>query len=252
MVVLPKFKPTSFLSTIQNHRVYHSYLVPPLALFLAKHPKVSNYDLSSMKSVTIGAAPLGGDVAKEVKHRTGVEIIRQGYGLTETSPVTHYASCSNNDCKFTSVGPPIPNQLVKVISIDDGRTLVPNQEGEVLVKGPNIMKGYQNNLEATVCTINPDGWLHTGDIGYHDDGHFFITDYSAAAVVGVSSERLGDVPKAFVVCKDTTLSKEEVAGYIRERVSEHKRLEGRVEFIEQVPKSLSGKILRRLLRDGVQ
>ena len=275
-IVLPKFEPTSFLSAIQNHRVESASLVPPLILFLSKHEDVTKYDLSSLQSIMSGAAPLGSKVVLNACSRTGVSIIRQAYGLTETSPVTHIKPLGMGMEKPQSIGLPLPNELCRVVSVDTGEPLGPNQEGEVVIFGPNVMKGYLGKPEETAKCIDAEGWFHTGDIGYFDsDGHFYITDrlkelikvkglqvapaelealllhhpeIMDAAVIGVPNERMGEVPKAFVVRRTPHLKERDVQKYVEENLSEHKWLAGGVEFIEEIPKSPSGKILRRYFK----
>ena len=276
-IILPKFEPVSFLSAIERHRIHSANLVPPIILFLGKHEEVPKYDLSSLRYVTSGAAPLGGEVLQNARARTGMDVIRQGYGLTETSPVTHTKPYGMGMEKPRSIGPPLPNQLCKVVDPETGLALGPNSEGEVAILGPNVMKGYLNKPEETAKCIDRDGWFHTGDIGYYDsEGHFYITDrlkelikvkglqvapaelealllhhpkIKDAAVIGVPHERLGEAPKAFVVRKNpSALEESEIKKYVEENISEHKWLAGGVEFIDEIPKSASGKILRRKLK----
>ena len=275
VVILPKFDPTLFLSTIEKYSVHLAHLVPPIILFLAKHPDVGKYDLSSLRHIIIsGAAPLGSDLSKSASTRLqGKTMIVQGYGLTETSPVTHATPIVFGMSRPGSVGVPILNQLVKVVDVDSGKNLPSGQEGEIYIKGPNVMKGYLNQPDATKKTLTEDGWLKTGDIGYFDqDGFFYITDrlkelikvkglqvapaeleallqnhpkVADAAVIGVPHKRHGEAPRAFVVKRDPTLTEKELTDYIASHVSEHKHLTGGVKFIEAVPKTTSGKILRR-------
>eukprot|EP00731_Ephydatia_muelleri_P025133 Em0017g216a len=277
VVILPKFDPTLFLSTIEKYGVHLAHLVPPIILFLAKHPDVGKYDLSSLRHITSGAAPLGSDLSKSASTRLqGKTMIVQGYGLTETSPVTHATPIVFGMSRPGSVGVPVLNQLVKVVDVDSGKNLPSGQEGEIYIKGPNVMKGYLNQPDATKKTLTEDGWLKTGDIGYFDqDGFFYITDrlkelikvkglqvapaeleallqnhpkVADAAVIGVPHERHGEAPCAHVVKRDPTLTEKELIDYIASHVSEHKHLTGGVKFIAAVPKSASGKILRRVLK----
>ena len=277
IAILPKFEPESFLSSIQKYRVTMTHLVPPAILFLSKHPLVEKYDLSSVKDVMSGAAPLGGEVVKDACSRTGIKLIRQGYGLTETSPVLHGMPSGMGMQKPSSIGNPLPNLDVKVLDVMTGEALGPNKEGEIVTKGPNIMLGYLNHPEATRGCITDDGWFYTGDVGYYDnDGHFYITDrlkelikvkgfqvapaeleallqshpqIADAGVIGVPNERLGEAPKAFVVVhSNTSLTEGEVTEYVRKNVAEHKWLVGGVQFVEAIPKSASGKILRKNLK----
>src|SRR6185436_15360174 len=176
IVMMPRFDLEQFLSLIQKYRVTLSHIVPPIVLKLAKDPIIDNYDLSSLKMVFSGAAPLGPELTRGCIERIGCSV-RQGYGMTETSPVTHSSPADQSKMKLGSVGPPAPNTECKMVDPATGEELGPHQEGEVCVRGPQIMKGYLNNPDATAHTIDADGWLHTGDIGYADeDGHFFIVD----------------------------------------------------------------------------
>jgi len=246
--------------------------VPPIVLKLARDPMIDNYDLSSLKMIFSGAAPLGPELSRECMQRLGCGI-RQGYGMTETSPVTHSSPADRAQMKLGSVGTPAPNTECKLIDPATGEELGPNHEGEVCVRGPQIMKGYLNNPEATARTIDAENWLHTGDIGYADaDGHFFIVDrvkelikykgfqvapaeleaillthpaIADAAVIPCRDDEAGEVPKAFVVTKLDT-SAAEIMSFVAGRVAPHKKIR-EVEFIEQIPKSASGKILRRVL-----
>jgi acyl-CoA synthetase (AMP-forming)/AMP-acid ligase II len=241
-------------------------------LKLAKDPLVDKYDLSSLKMVFSGAAPLGPDLSRECVERIGCGI-RQGYGMTETSPVTHSSPADPAKMKLGSIGTAAPNTECRLIDPATGAELGPNQNGELCVRGPQVMKGYLNNPEATARTIDSDNWLHTGDIGYADeDGHFFIVDrvkelikykgfqvapaeleaillthpgVADAAVIPCADNEAGEVPKAFVVLKGE-VSAEELMDFVAGRVAPHKKIR-EVEFIEQIPNSLSGKILRRVL-----
>ena len=272
IVIMPRFDLELFLELIQKYRVTLSHVVPPIVLKLAKDPLIDNYDLSSLKMIFSGAAPLGADLSQECMKRIGCGI-RQGYGMTETSPVTHSSPADPLMMKHGSVGTAAPNTEVKLVDPATGVELGPNQEGEVCVRGPQIMKGYLNNTEATARTIDADNWLHTGDIGYADeDGHFFIVDrvkelikykgfqvapaeleavllthpaIADAAVIPSRDDEAGEVPKAFVVIRHDTTG-EEIMSFVAARVAPHKKIRD-VEFIAQIPKSLSGKILRRVL-----
>ena len=272
IVMMPRFDLEQFLNLIQKHRVTLSHIVPPIVLQLAQNPIIDNYDLSSLKMIFSGAAPLGEELSRACMKRVGCSI-RQGYGMTETSPVTHSSPPNPDDMKLGAVGTAAPNTECKLVDPATGAELGPHQEGEVWVRGPQVMKGYLNNLEATANTIDSDGWLHTGDIGYADqDGHFFIVDrmkelikykgfqvapaeleavllshpaIGDAAVIPCADEEAGEVPKAFVVLSGTATA-EEIMDFVGERLAPHKRIRF-VEFIAQIPKSASGKILRRVL-----
>jgi acyl-CoA synthetase (AMP-forming)/AMP-acid ligase II len=261
-----------FLQAVQKYGVTMAHIVPPIVLALSKSPLVDNYDLPKLRTIFSGAAPLDESLTRACMTRLTCDI-RQGYGLTETSPVTHSSPADQSQVKFGSVGTPAPSTECKVIDLATGAALGPNQEGEVCVRGPQIMKGYLNRPEATAQTIDPDHWLHTGDVGYADeDGHFFIVDRAKelikykgfqvppaelealllthpcvldAAVIPLPDEEAGEVPKAFVVLKGEA-SPQEIMDFVAGRVAPHKRIRA-LEFIDKIPKSASGKILRRML-----
>ena len=274
VITMPRFDLEEFLRLIQDHRVTHAYAVPPIVLALAKHPIVEQYDLSSLKRVFSGAAPLGAKVAAEASRRIGCEVV-QGYGMTELSPVTHATPLGG--FKPGSIGVAISNTEARIVDPDTGEDLGLGEDGEMWIRGPQVMKGYLNNPEATAATIDADGWLHTGDIGHVDaDGHFFIVDrlkelikykgfqvapaelealllthpeVADAAVVPIPDEEAGELPKAFVVAKPgQDLTAEDVQGFVAGHVAHYKEIRA-VEFVDEIPKSASGKILRRLLRD---
>lgn len=168
LVILPKFEPESFLSTIENYKISIAHIVPPLVVFLAKHPLVVNYDITSINDIMTGAAPLGGDVVKAASERTQCQLIRQGYGLTETSPVTHLMPRHLGMQIPSSVGHCVRSVEVKIVDPVSGDVLPPNKEGEVWIRGPNVMKGYLNNPVATQECITSDGWFKSGDIGKYN------------------------------------------------------------------------------------
>ena len=272
VVTMPRFDLEQFLGNIQKYRVTLSHIVPPIILKLAKDPLVDDYDFSTLKTIFSGAAPLGAELTRECIARIGCSI-RQGYGMTETSPVTHSSPADSSKMKLGSIGPPAPNTECKLVDPATGAELGANQEGEVCVRGPQVMKGYLNNPEATARTIDADGWLHTGDIGYgDDDGHFYIVDrvkelikykgfqiapaeleavlvthpaVADAAVIPLPDAEAGEVPKAFIVLKGEA-SPEVIKDFVADRVAPYKKIR-EIEFIDQIPKSLSGKILRRVL-----
>ncbi|TDI23268.1 MAG: 4-coumarate--CoA ligase family protein [Acidobacteria bacterium] len=275
IVTMPRFDLEQFLELLQKYGVTMAYLVPPIVLALAKHPLVDNYDLSKMRNILSGAAPLPEPVAQACVKRLGL-MLRQGYGLTETSPVTH-ANGKDREIKNTSVGVALPNTEYRIIDLSTETDAETGQVGEVWIRGPQVMKGYLNDPEATSDMIDDDGWLHSGDIGYADtDSYLFVVDrvkelikykgmqvapaelegiiqahpaVADVAVIPVPDLEAGEIPKAFVVLtRDAHATPEEIMAHVAERVAPHKKVR-RVEFIDAIPKVPSGKILRRELRD---
>ncbi len=274
IVTMPRFDLEQFLQLMQDYRITRANLVPPIILALAKHPIVSQYDLSHLRIIMSGAAPLSAELAQAASQRLGC-IVMQGYGLTETSPVTHMNPEDPARIKLGSVGPPIANTECMVVDLNTGNPKGVREEGEIWIRGPQVMKGYLNAPEATAFTLTPEGWLRTGDVGYVDeDGYFYIVDrvkemikykglqiapaeleavllthpaVADAAVIPSPDPEAGEVPKAFVVLKpDIPASAEDLMEYVAERVAPFKKIR-RIEFVQQIPKSPSGKILRRVL-----
>jgi acyl-CoA synthetase (AMP-forming)/AMP-acid ligase II len=272
LVTMPRFELEEFLRLLQEHRITRAYVAPPIVLALAKHPLVDKYDLSSLRSIFSGAAPLDASLERACAERLGCEVI-QGWGLTETSPVVTTNYNAPMGPKPGSVGVALPNTELRVVDPATGADVGRGETGELLVRGPQVMKGYLNSPEATSEMLDPDGWLHTGDLGYVDaDGYVFIVDrvkelikykglqvapaeleavlvshpaVSDAAVVRYPDEDAGEVPKAFVVAS-APVDPDELMAFVAERVAPHKKVR-RVEFVDEVPKAASGKILRRLL-----
>ncbi|HXJ49721.1 MAG TPA: AMP-binding protein [Candidatus Acidoferrum sp.] len=273
LVSMPRFELETCLQAVQDYRVTRFFLVPPIVVLLAKHPAVDKYDLSSVKRAFSGAAPLDADTAQTVSERIGCRL-SQGYGLTETSPVSHIVA-DNEKVVPGSVGSTVPNTECKIADVATATELGRNEDGEIWIRGPQVMKGYLNNPEATRSSIDDDGFFHTGDIG-HIDNHdrYFIVDrlkelikykgfqvapaelealllshpnVSDVAVIGVLDDEGEEVPKAFVVLKQPQ-DPEEIIQFVAARVAPHKKIR-RIEVVDQIPKSATGKILRRILRD---
>jgi acyl-CoA synthetase (AMP-forming)/AMP-acid ligase II len=274
VILVPRFDLESFLKAVQDHAVTIAAVVPPIILALAQNPTVDGYDLSTLRVLTSGAAPLGGDLARVCAARLGCRI-RQAYGLTELGGGTHIAPDDGPD-RPDSIGPPLPGVEARVVDPDTGQNVQPGQPGELLVRAPGAMSGYLDDSGATAAAIDPDGWFHTGDIVTVDpDGWYYVTDrikelikyngfqvapaeleailvthpaVADAAVVPSSHPAAGEVPKAFVVLRAPATAAE-VMRFVADRVAPYKRVR-RLEFIEAIPKSPSGKILRRVLVAG--
>lgn len=273
IVLLRRFDPKVFLQAIQDYKVTDAVLVPPLVLFLVNNPLVHKFALSSLKHVVSAAAPLAKKLEESVKKRiASIETVRQGFGMTELSGGSHVVK---DKLVLGSVGVLLPNLECKIIDPDTGKILGPNQDGEMCIRGPTVMKGYLDNPEATAQTIDSKGWLHTGDIArYDEDGYFFIVgrikelikykgfqvppvelesllmthpNIIDAAVVGVPDLEAGELPKAYVVRRGNVTSRE-IMEFVAKKVQPQKKLRGGVEFVSAIPKSSTGKILRRVLR----
>ncbi|UOB12128.1 4-coumarate--CoA ligase family protein [Streptomyces sp. HP-A2021] len=280
VVVLPRFDLEQFLAAIQNHRITALYVAPPIVLALAKHPAVAQYDLSSLKYVISAAAPLDARLASACSERLGLPPVGQAYGMTELSPGTHVVPLdAMSDAPPGTVGKLIAGTEMRIVSLDDpGKDLPAGESGEILIRGPQVMKGYLGRPDATAAMIDTDGWLHTGDVGHVDtDGWLFVVDrvkelikykgfqvapaelealllthpaIADAAVIGVYDDDGNEIPHAYVVRRPdrTDLSEAEIMMYVAERVAPYKRIR-HVTFIDGVPRAASGKILRRQLRE---
>jgi acyl-CoA synthetase (AMP-forming)/AMP-acid ligase II len=274
VVTMPRFDMVQALELVQKEKITRFFAVPPIVLGLAKAPIVDNFDLSSLKLIFSGAAPLGGDIAEECAQRVGCEVV-QGYGMTELSPVSH---CTvEGDFRAGSSGVTISNTETRIVDPETGEDQTVGGRGELWVRGPQVMKGYLNNAEATALTIDDEGWLHTGDVAIVDEHHhvaivdrikelikykgfqvppaeleaLLVTHPSVvdAAVIGIEDDEAGELPKAFIVpAPNATPSLEELQAFMGEHVASYK-LVREMQVVEAIPKSASGKILRRELRE---
>ena len=283
VVVMPRFEMERFCQAVQTHRITFVHVVPPVVLGLAKHPVVSHYDFSSLRMLNSGAAPLTSDLVAAVHARIGVPV-KQGYGLSETSPTTHQQPYAEWRSKVGSIGHLMPNMEAQIVDESDQEVPV-GATGELLLKGPNVFQGYLHQPERTRAAFAPGGWFRTGDVGRIDaDGAFFVTDRAKelvkykgfqvapaelegllagcekvadAAVLGeYRAEMATEVPVAFVVpalgvgCGEAEAR--EIANWVAARVAPYKQLRGGVRFVDEVPKSASGKILRRVLKQRLE
>ncbi len=272
VVTMPRFDLPEFLRVVQEYRITRAWVVPPIALALAKQPLVDEFDLSSLNFMLSGAAPLSGELEMACGKRLGCRML-QGYGLTETSPTTHSVPDDLAGQMPGSIGPPVPNTECRIVDVATGEDAPAGGLGELLIRGPQVMKGYLNNPQATSLTVDADGWLHTGDIARAEpDGSTRIVDrikelikYKGnqiapaelealllthpaiidAAVIGLRDDEAGEVPKAFVVANEP-ITPEAVTQFVAEHVAPYKKVRA-VEIIDEIPKAPSGKILRRVL-----
>ncbi|MFT3796939.1 AMP-binding protein [Microbacterium sp.] len=281
LVTMPKFDLVEFLTNIQKFRCTYLYIAPPIAVALAKHPIVDQFDISTVHTVFSGAAPLDGETAEAAGRRLHTRMM-QGYGMSELSPVSHAMPYQRDDIPVSSVGVMLANEQCKLVDPETGEEITEfeangeTRPGELWIKGPNVMLGYLNQPEATAATLDADGFLHTGDVAtYNEGGWFSIVDrvkelikYKGyqiapaelealllshpkvmdAAVIGVKADDGEEIPKAFIVAApDSGLTADDVMAFVTEQVAPYKKVR-RVEFVDAIPKSTSGKILRKDLR----
>ena len=280
LVTMPRFELTEFLRIIAEQRTSFVFIAPPVAVALAKHPLVTEYDTSAIRVVFSGAAPLDGDLGRAVARRLGCAV-RQGYGMSEMSPVSHAIPADRDDIDLGTVGPAVPNMECRIVDPQTGAdidlpTTGTSAPGELWCRGPNVMVGYFGNAAATGETLDADGYLHTGDVAtVSSEGNLTLVDrvkelikykgyqvppadleavllthpeIADAAVIGVHDDDGEEIPQAFVVRQaDSQLSATAVIAFVADRVAPYKKVR-RVEFVAAIPKSTTGKILRRELR----
>ncbi len=275
MVMMGRFDMGELLGLLVRHKITQFYTVPPVGQGLTMVPGLKDLDLSALRVAFLAAAPSSADLQIRLSQALGVPVI-QGYGMTELSPASHIDFMDSQRNRPGSVGPPMADTEQKIVDVETGETEVaPGESGELLVRGPQVMKGYFNNPQATAETITADGWLHTGDIVRADeDGYIWVLDrkkelikykgfqvppaeleglllghpaITDAAVIGVQDEEAGEIPKAFVVIKeDQSPSADEIMEFIAGQVATFKQIR-QVQFVDSIPKNASGKILRRVL-----
>ncbi|MGI9015962.1 MAG: 4-coumarate--CoA ligase family protein [Euzebya sp.] len=274
IITMPRFDLEQFLSLNAEHHTTRAFVAPPIVVALAKHPLVDKFDLSSLEQIFSGAAPLSADTAEQAAKRLDCEVV-QGYGMTELSPVSHLTTPGGY--KPGSVGVTAPNTECQIVDPISGDSLDIDGEGELWVRGPQVMKGYLGRQEESDATVDSDGWLHTGDVATVDsDGHVFIVDrlkelikykgfqvppaelesvllnhpdVADSAVIGIPEESAGEIPVGYVVLKEgATASAEDIMEFVAGEVASYKKLQ-KITFLDEIPKSASGKILRRELRD---
>ncbi|KAE8331413.1 putative phenylacetyl-CoA ligase [Aspergillus sergii] len=279
-VFMEKFDLHDFCRIVQEERITLAYIAPPVVLHLTKNPIVDEYNLSSLKMMTSGGAPLAVALIKELYKQRQLPV-RQAYGLSETTSVSHIQRQSNWQCGIGSNGPPLPGLEAKYV-LPDGAIAATNGEGELWIRGPTVFTGYKDEPGMSAACLTPDGWFKTGDIGYEDSQrNLFITDrmkdmikfkgYQVApaeledilllhpavkdvAVIGVMNEDLqSEVPLAYITLKEGAPESERMARdlirHVKSRVLSYKQLRGGIIWASQIPRSPSGKILKRVLRD---
>jgi long-chain acyl-CoA synthetase len=278
-ILVPKPQPEQLLEAIGKYKPTFAPLVPTMYIGILNHANIDRTPLTSIKGCFSGSAPLPVEVIRDFEKRTGAVIV-EGYGLTETSPVTHINPFAGGKRKVGSIGLPIPDTECRIVDLDGGRTDLPTGEtGELMVKGPQVMTGYWNKPDATAETI-VDGWLHTGDIAQMDaEGYFYIVDrkkdmiisggynvyprdieevffehpkVQEATAIGIPHPKRGEAVKVFIVLKEgATATQEEMIAFCHEKLAKYK-WPTEVEFRTELPKSNVGKVLKKELRQKVR
>ncbi len=274
MVLLPRFDAKEMAKTIAKYKPTTTAVVPTILIALSNLPDINKYDFTSLKAVWVGAAPLTKAVKENFEKKAGCRVI-EGYGLTEAVTAI-MANPYQGMHKIGSIGIPFPDVDARIVSIDDGKELPPNEQGEIVLKTPTVMMGYLNRPDETKETVK-DGWLFTGDIGYMDeDGYFYITDRKKDLIIvggfnvfpreidevlhrhpkvkegitiGIPDEYKGEKIKVYIVLKDgETATKEKFIEYFKKHLAPYK-VPKEIEFRKELPKNAIGKILRRILKE---
>ena len=274
-ILVPKPQPEALVETIRNFKPTFAPLVPTMYIGMLNHPDIDKVDMTSIKGCFSASAPLPLEVISDFENKTGAVIV-EGYGLTETSPVTHINPFADGKRKVGSIGVPISDTECRIVDLDDGNTDVPvGETGELLIKGPQVMKGYWNNPAETAKTLI-DEWLYTGDIAKMDEeGYFYIVDrkkdmiisggynvyprdieevfyenpkIQEACAIGIPHPTRGEAVKIFAVLKEgETATQEELIEYCTGKLAKYK-LPTEIEFRDELPKTNVGKILKKELR----
>jgi 4-coumarate--CoA ligase len=282
-----RFDLEQFCSLVEQYQPERAHLVPPIIIGLGKSPVVEKYNLSSLQIIVSAAAPLSSETELAAQNRIGENCrIKQFWGMSETSPIGMMNA--DHNIKSGSVGPLVASTMGKIIHPETGKSLGPNQSGEFVLKGPQVMMGYYEDIDKTAECMSDSGWLRTGDVAhYDDDGYFYITDrikeiikvnglqvapaeleslllthpkVADVAVISIPDEQCGELPRAYIVLKEpirnagsphesSLIYEKEIYDWVKERVAPYKRLKGGIVFTSTIPKSASGKILRRILKD---
>eukprot|EP00088_Acartia_fossae_P039379 TRINITY_DN4098_c0_g1_i4.p1 TRINITY_DN4098_c0_g1~~TRINITY_DN4098_c0_g1_i4.p1 ORF type:complete len:371 (-),score=73.62 TRINITY_DN4098_c0_g1_i4:147-1094(-) len=274
-VTVPRFEPALYIKCLEKYKPTFLHIVPPLVSFLANSPQVTKEHLSSLREVACGAAPCGTALAKSFMAKAPTCTFKEGWGMSEVSGAGTMFFRSNQVHTPGSVNQAIPNTRIRIMDPETNQALGPNEAGEIQCMGPVVMKGYFNNEVANANTFTKDGWLRTGDIGYYtEEALLFISDrmkelikvkglqvapaelenvlrlldgVQDVAVLGVDDERAGQLPRAFIV-RSGDLTEEQIHAYMADKLSPHKQLKGGIVFVEAIPRSAAGKILKRQLK----
>jgi len=272
LVTMPRIDLAQYLQLSERYHVTRAYVVPPIALALSTDPVVTRHDLSSLRAIYCAAAPLGPELEEACAQRIGCPVI-QAYGMTELSPASHVTPLGAA-AKPGTVGRLLPDTEARLVDPVTGEDVAPGERGEVWIRGPQVMLGYLNSPAATAAMLDGDGWLRTGDIGIVDsDGWLYIVDrvkepikykgfqvapaeleailithpdVADCAVIGIPDPEAGELPKACAVSASDGIDPEAVIAFVAAQVAPHKRIR-QIELIDEIPRSPSGKILRRLL-----